>query len=91
MNAKAGQRAALATGNETKVRTIIEIARATNPDDAAELDTILAGFEAKLAEAKAAEAAARTARLRSARFFENWRARASSGAFAQPAIRPIPA
>jgi putative salt-induced outer membrane protein len=73
--------AALATGNETKVRAIIEIARATNPDDAAELDTILAGFEAKLAEAKAAEAAARTARLRSARFFENWSGKGEFGGF----------
>jgi len=73
--------AALATGNEAKVRTVIEIARTTNPDDAAELDAILTGFETKLAEAKAAESAAHEARLRSARFFQNWSGKGEFGGF----------
>lgn len=73
--------AALATGNEAKVRTVIEIARTTNPDDAAELDAILKGFEAKQAEARAAETAAQQEKLRSARFFQNWSGKGEFGGF----------
>ena len=73
--------AALATGDETKVRTVIEIARATNPADAAEIDTILAGFETKVAERKAAEIAAKEAKVRSAGMFGNWSGKGELGAF----------
>ena len=73
--------AALATENESTVRTVVEIARVTNPEDAAELDAILRGFESKLAEARAAETAAQEARLRSARFFQNWSGRGEFGGF----------
>ncbi len=73
--------AALATNNQTKVRTVIEIARTTNPDDAAELDAILAGFETKVAEAKAAEAAAKEAQIRSAGVFQNWSGKGEFGGF----------
>lgn len=73
--------AALATDNPSKVRTVIEIARTTNPDDAAELDAILAGFEAKVAEAKAAEAAAKEAQIRSAKLFQNWSGKGEFGGF----------
>jgi putative salt-induced outer membrane protein len=73
--------AALATDNEAKVRTVVEIARTTNPDDAAELDTILQAFETKLAERRAAETAARDAKMRSAGMFENWSGKGELGAF----------
>lgn len=73
--------AAIATGDAGKVRTVVEIARATNPDDAAELDAILKAFETKLADAKAAEAAAKEATLRSAGMFDNWKGRAEFGGF----------
>lgn len=73
--------AARATGDEAKVRTVIEIARATNPDDAGEIDTILADFETGLAAAKAAEAAAKEAAIRSNGLFENWSGKGEFGAF----------
>ena len=73
--------AALATGDAGKVRTVIELARTTNPGDAAELDAILAAFETDLAEKAAAEAAAREAEIRSAGFLENWSGKGELGAF----------
>ena len=60
--------AALETGDDDKVRTVIEIAKATNPDDAAQIDAILAEYEAGLAE----ETAAKEDEIRKAGFFENW-------------------
>lgn len=41
--------AAIASGDEAKVRTVIGLARETNPDDAAELDALLADYETDLA------------------------------------------
>ena len=73
--------AALATGDESKVRTVIAIARTTNPDDTAELDAILATFSTRLAARKAEEAAAREAELRSAGVFENWAGKGEFGGF----------
>lgn len=73
--------AALATGDEAKVRTVIEIARTTNPGDAAELAAILKTFETRLADARAAEAANKEAALRSAGMFEHWTGRAEFGGF----------
>jgi len=73
--------AAIATGDEAKVRTVIELARTTNPDDAAELDTILAGYETQLAEAKAAEEQAKEAEIRNAGIFDNWTGQGELGAF----------
>lgn len=73
--------AALATGDEAKVRTIIELAKTTNPADAAELDAILGDFETQLAEAAEAEEAAKVAQIRSAGFFENWSGKGELGAF----------
>ena len=73
--------AALATGDEAKVRTVIELAKTTNPDDAAELDAILAAFETDLAAAAEAERAAEEEAVRSAGFFENWSGKGELGAF----------
>jgi putative salt-induced outer membrane protein len=73
--------AAIATGDEDKVRTVIDIARTTNPDDGAELDGILASFETELAAAEALEAAAAEAEVRNAGLFENWSGRGELGAF----------
>lgn len=73
--------AALATGDEAKVRTIIDLAKTTNPDDVAELDAILATFETNLAAAAAADAAAEEEAIRSAGFFENWSGTGELGAF----------
>lgn len=73
--------AAIATGDETKVRTVVDLAKQTNPDDVAEIDAILAGFETHLAEAKAAEAAAKEEAIRTAGLFENWSGKGEFGAF----------
>jgi len=73
--------AALATGDEAKVRTVIDLAKATNPDDAAELDSILAAFETDLASAAAASAAAEEEAIRSAGIFDNWSGTGELGAF----------
>lgn len=73
--------AAIATGDEAKVQTVIDLARTTNPGDGAELDAILAGFETKLAAARAEEEAAKESEIRSAGLFENWSGQGELGAF----------
>lgn len=73
--------AAIATGDDAKVRTVIDLARTTNPDDAAELDSIIAAYETNLAAAKAEEAAQQEAEIRSAGLFDNWSGRGELGAF----------
>lgn len=74
--------AAIATGDEEKVRTVIDLARTTNPGDANEIDAILAAYEGELAQLAAAEAAAEEEAVRSAGLFENWSGRGELGAFA---------
>jgi putative salt-induced outer membrane protein len=73
--------AAIATGDEAKVRTVVDIAKQTNPDDTAEIDTILTDFETHLAEVKAAESAAKEEAIRTAGLFENWSGKGEFGAF----------
>lgn len=73
--------AALATGDESKVRTVAELARATNPADGQEIDAILAQFEAKQAEHRAAEAKAKEEAIRAAGLFDNWSGKGEFGAF----------
>lgn len=73
--------AAIATGDEAKVRTVIELARVTRPDDAAEINALLASFETMHAEARAAEAARKEAEIRSAGVFENWSGKGEFGGF----------
>jgi putative salt-induced outer membrane protein len=73
--------AAIETGDEAKVRTVLELARATNPDDADEVDAILAAYETDLAVAAEAEAIAEKERVRNAGLFENWSGKGELGAF----------
>lgn len=73
--------AAIATGDEGKVKTIADIARTTNPGDIAEIDALVADFTTALAARKAAEAEAKQAALREADFFENWSGRGELGGF----------
>lgn len=73
--------AAIATGDEGKVKTIADIARTTNPGDIAEIDALVADFTAALAARKAAEAEAKQAALREADLFENWSGRGELGGF----------
>ncbi|MBO9498486.1 MAG: DUF481 domain-containing protein [Novosphingobium sp.] len=72
--------AAIATGDAKKVATVIEVAKATNPADAAELAEMQADFEAgqkRLAEAKAKK---REAEIRSAGLLRNWSGSGEVGA-----------
>lgn len=73
--------AAIATGDESKVRTVAELARTTNPSETAEIDAILATFEAEVAVRKAAEAEAEMAMLRKADLFDNWSGKGELGGF----------
>lgn len=73
--------AAIATGDEGKVRTLAEIAKQTNPADTAEIDAIVADFNTALAARKAAEADAKLAALRDADLFDNWSGRGELGGF----------
>jgi putative salt-induced outer membrane protein len=73
--------AAIASGDEGKVRTVVDLAKQTNPADVAEIDAILTTFEARLTEAKAAEAATKEAAIRTAGLFENWSGKGEFGAF----------
>jgi len=73
--------AAIESGDEDAVRTVIDLAKQTNPDDAAELDAILAAYATDLAAAEAAEQAAKEADIRQAGLFDNWTGRGELGAF----------
>ncbi|QUL38132.1 YdiY family protein [Erythrobacter sp. JK5] len=73
--------AAIERGDEEAVRTVIDLARQTNPDDGAELDTILSDYEADLAAVAADAAAAEAAAIRDAGLFENWTGKGELGAF----------
>ena len=73
--------AAIATGDEAKVRTVTDLARTTNPSEIAEIDAIVARFGAAVAERKTAEAEAKKAALRKAHPFDNWGGRGELGGF----------
>ncbi|MEL6531195.1 MAG: DUF481 domain-containing protein, partial [Pseudomonadota bacterium] len=73
--------AAIESGDEAKVRTVIDLAKQTNPDDASELDGILSSFEAELAAATAEAQATKEAEIRSAGLFDNWTGQGELGAF----------
>ena len=73
--------AAIAKGEDAKVRTIIELARETNPDDAEETAAIEAMYEAEKAERAAAAEKAKERAIRSAGLFDNWTGKGELGAF----------
>jgi putative salt-induced outer membrane protein len=73
--------AAIATGDEAKVRTVIEIAKQTNPEDVAEIEALNRTFQDKRRELAAAEAARKEEAIRTAGLFERWGGRGQIGAF----------
>ena len=73
--------AAIATGDPAKVRTLVDIARQTNPDDAAEIDELNGAFLAEREEIAAAEKARKEEEIRTASLLENWGGRGQIGAF----------
>lgn len=72
--------AAIATGDKSKVATVIELARQTNPEDAAEIDTIEAAYKTDLAEQDKARAATREQEIRKAGLFQRWKGKGELGA-----------
>ncbi len=72
--------AAIATGEAQKVATVAEIARATNPDDTAEIDTLEQAFETEQRQLAAQETAAKREAIQEAGFFENWSGEGEIGA-----------
>lgn len=73
--------AAIETGDAGKVSTVIELAKATNPDDTAEIDAISAAFDAGQQQLAAEEEAAKEEKIRSAGLFDNWSGEGQIGAF----------
>ncbi|MFN2100785.1 YdiY family protein [Altererythrobacter sp. MF3-039] len=72
--------AALATGDPEKVGTIIEIAKQTNPDEAAELDRIHQGFlDERMKQARLAEKAEER-EIKQAGLFDLWSGEGQIGA-----------
>ncbi|MBX7531332.1 DUF481 domain-containing protein [Qipengyuania sp. 1XM1-15A] len=73
--------AAIATGDPTKVATVLELARATNPDEVETLDAIEAEWTAAQTAAAAEAAAAKEQTIREAGIFELWSGEGEIGAF----------
>ncbi|WP_291173383.1 DUF481 domain-containing protein [Erythrobacter sp.] len=73
--------AAIATGDEAKVKTVLDLARATWPDDTAEIEEIASAFQTTLAAKQAAAAEAKEQAIRSAGLFEMWKGEGELGGF----------
>lgn len=69
--------AAIASGDKQDVLAIVKIAKATNPDDIAEIDSLLADYNST--QKKLAEAALRE--KQEAGLFENWQGQGELGGF----------
>lgn len=78
---KAMIEAAVATGDAAKVKTVVDIAKQTNPADTAEIDALHSAFLNRQGELAAAEKARKEEELRTAGVFENWGGRGQIGAF----------
>lgn len=78
---KAMIEAAIASGDERKVQTVIDLARGALPDDKAELDALLGAFQAGRRELAAAEAARKQQELEQAGILDGWSAKGQLGAF----------
>lgn len=73
--------AAMDQGNPETVRTVIALARQTNPEDAAELDAMLAAYDAEQAQLAAQQANEKQAAIRTAGLFDNWGGKGELGGF----------
>ena len=73
--------AAIATGDKAKVAAVIDIAKATNPDDVEELNALHDTFKNSRAEAERLAAAEEQRRIREAGLLANWRGQGQIGAF----------
>lgn len=69
--------AAIASGNKQDVLAIVKIAKATNPDDLAEINSIMSDYNARMAQ----QAATALREKQEADFFENWEGQGQIGGF----------
>lgn len=68
---------AIASGNDADIQTIAKLAKATNPDDIAEIDAILASYNAE----KTRKAELALAEQTDPGFFNDWSGQGEAGAF----------
>lgn len=73
--------AAIATGDEAKVATALELARTAFPESAGEIDAIATKWNTLLAQRKEADAAAKEKVIRTAGLFDLWKGKAELGGF----------
>lgn len=71
--------AAIATGDASKVKTVVDIAIATNPDDTEEIAALDAAFLASRAEETRRAEAERLEAVRSAGVFDRWKGKGELG------------
>lgn len=69
--------AAIASGNKQDVLAVVKTAKATNPDDLAEIESLMADYNAQLAE----QAKAALREKQEAGLFENWKGQGELGGF----------
>jgi len=74
---KAMIEAAVASKNDADVKTVVKVAKSTNPDDVAEIDAMFAAYEAE----KARLAAIAQEEKYSGGFFDNWSGQGELGGF----------
>lgn len=72
--------AAIASGKDRDVETVGKLAKAASPEDAAEIDQLLAEYRARREREKAAAAAAARTKLANAKFWQNWKGEGQVGA-----------
>ncbi len=73
--------AAIADGNRDTVSAVMALAKKTNPDDAEQVDAMLAEYRTAQAQAAKLATAAKQAQIRSAGLFERWSGEGRAGAF----------
>ena len=73
--------AAIEMGDAGKVAAVVEVARKTHPEDAAEINQLHQAFLTSRREIAAAQAREREEALRNAGLFDNWSGRGEIGAF----------
>ncbi|WP_442681036.1 DUF481 domain-containing protein [Sphingomonas sp. ASY06-1R] len=72
--------AAYRTGDDATIKAVVGVAKATFPDDIAEIDRLSAGNAAVLASSRRDEQLAEQARIAAATFFEIWKGELEAGA-----------
>ena len=73
--------AAIATGNKDKIAAVVEVAKATNPEDHAEIDALHGAFLEEQKAAAELAAQEKEQALRTAGVFESWGGKGEIGAY----------